>query len=258
MAVRDETWSDEFATRVAIVTGGAQGMGFACAERLARAGAHVAIVDVNRPVAEEAAAALKKHTGRHIAIEANVTEREDVERAIRTVTNELGTPAILVNSAGILYPTRFMDIGDDEWGRVIAVSLTGSFICAQCCLPAMMHGLFGRIVNFSSTAGKSVSTLGGAHYTAAKAGVLGLTRALAKEVAPYGITVNSVCPGLFRTAMTLGLHSESEMEAIAASFPVARMGEPSEVAALVMFLCSSEASYITGASLDINGGDLMI
>ena len=117
---------------------------------------------------------------------------------------------------------------------------------------------WGRIVNFSSTAGKSVSTVGGAHYTAAKAGILGFTRHLASEVARYGITVNAVCPGLVDTEMVRSTISDSRAQAYAAGFPIARLGEPREVAELVAFLASDRAAYITGASLDINGGDLMI
>ena len=117
---------------------------------------------------------------------------------------------------------------------------------------------WGRIVNFSSTAGKNVSTVGGAHYTAAKAGVLGFTRHLAKEVAGYGITVNAVCPGLIDTEMVRAVISPERADAYARGFPVSRLGEPGEVAELVAFLASDRASYITGASLDINGGDLMI
>ena len=117
---------------------------------------------------------------------------------------------------------------------------------------------WGRIVNFSSTAGKNVSTVGGAHYTAAKAGVLGFTRHLAKEAAPCGITVNAVCPGLIDTEMVRATISDEQTSAYAASFPIARLGAPEEVAELVAFLASDRAAYITGASLDINGGDLMI
>jgi 3-oxoacyl-[acyl-carrier protein] reductase len=151
-----------------------------------------------------------------------------------------------------------MDISESDWRAVVDVSLTGSFIASQVCLPGIIDRGFGRIVNFSSTAGKNVSTLGGAHYTAAKAGVLGLTRALANETAKFGITVNAICPGLFDTDMARENCTPERLAAYANSFPVGRLGEPEEVAALVAFLCSSDAAYITGAALDINGGDLMV
>jgi 3-oxoacyl-[acyl-carrier protein] reductase len=122
----------------------------------------------------------------------------------------------------------------------------------------MIEAGWGRIVNFSSTAGKSVSTLGGVHYTAAKAAVLGLTRAIAKEVASSGVCVNAVCPGLIETEMVHETCSDADLADYARSFPIPRLGQPSEVAALVTYLCSDDAAYITGASLDINGGDLMI
>ena len=171
---------------------------------------------------------------------------------------DLGQPTILVNCAGILLPTRFLDISLEEWNEVIAVSMTGSFLFSQACLPGMIDSRFGRIINFSSTAGKSVSTLGGAHYTAAKAGVLGLTRALAKEASEYGITINAVCPGLIETEMVRSQCSQEDLDTYARSFPVGRLGSPEEIADLVYFLSSREAGYITGASIDINGGDLLV
>ena len=191
-------------------------------------------------------------------MEGDVTDRASIEAAFKLATRELGAPSVLVNGAGILFSTAFMDIAEREWRAVLDVSLTGSFIASQICLPGMIDSGFGRIVNFSSTAGKNVSTLGGAHYTAAKAGVLGLTRALANETAKLGITVNAICPGLFDTDMARENCTPEKLAAYAESFPLGRLGEPREVAALVAFLCSSDAAYITGAALDINGGDLMI
>jgi NAD(P)-dependent dehydrogenase (short-subunit alcohol dehydrogenase family) len=177
---------------------------------------------------------------------------------VESVTRSLGPPTILVNAAGILRPTRFLDIPETEWDAVVDVSLKGSFLCSKACLPAMVDQRWGRIVNFSSTAGKNVSTLGGAHYTAAKAGVLGLTRALAAEVAEYGICVNAVCPGLIDTEMTYAYCSPEQLAEYVAATPIRRLGSPDEVAELVAFLCSERAAYITGAALDINGGQLMV
>jgi NAD(P)-dependent dehydrogenase (short-subunit alcohol dehydrogenase family) len=241
-----------------MITGGGRGLGFACAQRLAAAGTDIVIVDRNAEAARCAVAALDGGHDRHRAIEGDVTDRAGIAAAVAVATDELGVPTVLVNGAGILFPTAFMDISESEWRAVVDVSLTGSFIACQACLPGMIERGFGRIVNFSSTAGKNVSTLGGAHYTAAKAGVLGLTRALAKEAAPFGITVNAICPGLFDTDMARENCSPETLAAYAESFPVKRLGDPGEVAALVAFLCSAEAAYITGAALDINGGDLMV
>ena len=141
---------------------------------------------------------------------------------------------------------------------MVAVNLKGTYLCSRAVLPAMRKAGWGRIVNFSSTAGKNISTVGGAHYTAAKAGILGFSRHLAKEEARHGITVNSVCPGLFDTEMVPETISDERARAYADSFPISRLGRPEEVAELIAFLASDRAAYITGASLDINGGDLMI
>ena len=165
---------------------------------------------------------------------------------------------ILANCAGVLRPTSLANIPEEEWDFVVDVNLKGTFLASQAVLPAMTARRWGRIVNISSTAGKSVSTLGGAHYTAAKAGVLGLTRHLSREVARHGITVNAVCPGLIDTEMVRATIAADAVQRYAASFPVARLGQPEEVASLVAFLASDDAAYITGASLDINGGDLTV
>jgi 3-oxoacyl-[acyl-carrier protein] reductase len=145
-----------------------------------------------------------------------------------------------------------------EWRRTLDVNLTAVFLCAKAVVPAMTAQGFGRIVNVSSTAGKSVSTLGGAHYTASKAGVLGLTRAAAKELAPLGITVNAVCPGLIDTEMVRQNVAADRLEAYRRSFPIPRLGTAEEVADLIAFLASDQAGYVTGASFDITGGDLMV
>ena len=256
MALPDTT--AEFAGRAALVTGAGQGMGRAVAARLAAGGASVVVNELNPESAERTAQALVDAGHEALAAPGDVTSSEDV-RAMFSATNErYGGPHILINNAGILYPTPVEDIPLDEWNAVLAVNLTGTFLCSQAAIGPMREAGWGRIVNFSSTAGKNVSTVGGAHYTATKAGVLGFTRHLAKEVAGYGITVNAVCPGLIDTEMVRAVISPERADAYAGSFPVSRLGEPREVAELVAFLASDRASYITGASLDINGGDLMI
>jgi 3-oxoacyl-[acyl-carrier protein] reductase len=233
-------------------------MGLSCALTLARDCAGIAILDLDPDALEAASAQLRGLPVPYSALTADVTGADDVASAVAEVTGSLGAPTILVNAAGILRPTRFLEIDEDEWDAVVDVSLKGSFLCAQACLPAMIRAGWGRIVNFSSTAGKNVSTLGGAHYTAAKAGVLGLTRALAAEVAAHGVCVNAVCPGLIDTDMSRAYTSEEELAAHVAATPISRLGDPKEVAELVAFLCSDRASYITGAALDINGGQLMV
>lgn len=249
---------DELKGRVVLVTGAAQGMGRAVAERLGAAGASVAVSDVRIDPLEQVASGLREGGVDALAIECNVTVRDDVHRMVAAVNDRFGSIGVLINNAGVLRPTKVIDIPEDEWDWVVAVNLKGTFLCSQAVLPAMRTGGWGRIVNFSSTAGKNVSTVGGAHYTSAKAGILGFTRHLAKEEAGHGITVNSVCPGLIDTEMVRGTIDPERADAYAKSFPIQRLGEPEEVAELVAFLASDRAAYITGASLDINGGDLMI
>ena len=244
--------------RVAIVTGAGQGMGRAVARRLAADGTRIVINDVNEEAAARSVEDIRGDGGDAVAVLGDVTSSGDVADIAVAALDRFGRIDILVNNAGVLRPTKVIDIEEDEWDWVVAVNLKGTYLCSRAVLPAMREGGWGRIVNFSSTAGKSTSTVGGAHYTAAKAGVLGFTRHLAREAAGYGITVNAVCPGLIDTEMVRGTIPDDKTKAYAASFPIQRLGEPSEVAELVAFLASDRAAYITGASLDINGGDLTI
>ena len=250
--------SDEFEGKVAIVTGAGQGMGLAVARRLASHGASIVANDIDPAAAEHAAQVLREDGADVIAAPGNVTVQDDVRRTVAAALERFNAVHILVNNAGVLRPTAVIDIEEDEWDFVVSVNLKGTYLCSRAVLPAMREGGWGRIVNFSSTAGKNVSTVGGAHYTAAKAGILGFTRHLAKEEAGYGITVNSVCPGLIDTEMVRTTIDDDRAKAYANSFPIQRLGRPDEVAELVAFLASDRAAYITGASLDINGGDLMI
>jgi 3-oxoacyl-[acyl-carrier protein] reductase len=248
----------EFQKKVALITGAGQGMGKAVAFTLGQQGAQIAVNDINANAAESTASELQKSGIQAIAVTADITKKNDVQRMVQQTVDHYGTLHILINNAGILYPTKVIDIPEDEWDRVINVNLKGTFLCSQTVLPTMQKNNWGRIVNFSSTAGKNISTVGGAHYTAAKAGILGFTRHVAKEVAQYNITVNAVCPGLIDTDMVRNTIDPDRQQAYANSFPISRLGKPEEVADLVAFLCSDKAAYITGASLDINGGDLMI
>ena len=250
--------AEEFSGKIAIVTGAARGMGYAVAKRLAAGGASVVINDINAEAAERAASDLRVLGQAALAMPGDVTSGQDVGRLVARAVGHYGEVHILINNAGILRPTPVIDIQEDEWDLVVNVNLKGTYLCSRAVLPGMQKTGWGRIVNFSSTAGKNISTVGGAHYTAAKAGILGFTRHLAKEVARYGITVNAVCPGLIDTEMVRSTISAERAQAYADSFPIKRLGEPFEVAELVAFLASDRAAYITGASLDINGGDLMI
>jgi NAD(P)-dependent dehydrogenase (short-subunit alcohol dehydrogenase family) len=246
------------ATRVAIVTGGAQGIGRAVANEFARRQLRIVINDINADQVEQAASALRTAGVDAIAAAGSVCDKSCMQRMAANAMQRWGRIDILANCAGVLRPTRVENIPEEEWDFVVDVNLKGTFLASQAVLPAMTEGRWGRIVNISSTAGKSVSTIGGAHYTAAKAGVLGLTRHLSREVARHGITVNAVCPGLIDTEMVRATIAADAVQRYAASFPIARLGQPEEIASLVAFLASDDAAYITGASLDINGGDLTI
>src|SRR5262245_58201663 len=241
--------------RVALVTGAARGLGRAAAERLLAAGARMAL-NVHRP---EQAETLSRDFGDEVLVRAgDIAGAGTVQSLVAEVLDRFGRLDILVNNAAAAYSTRFEQITEEEWRRALDVNLTAAFLCTQAAVPAMKARGYGRVINLSSTAGKSVSTLGGAHYTASKAGLLGLTRAAAKELGRFGITVNAICPGLIDTELTREHATSEDLAAYARSFPIQRLGAAVEVADLICFLASEQAGYITGASLDINGGDLMI
>lgn len=250
--------SAEFEGKVAIVTGAGSGLGRAISLRLARGSAHVVVNDVSSAGAESTVAQIKELGGEAVAVQGDVTRSQDVKRMVDTAVKRYGDVHILVNNAGIIFPTHVFDLEEEEWDRVIEVNLKGTYLCARAVLPAMRKAGWGRIVNMSSKAGRSSSTIGGAHYTASKAAVLGFTRHLAREEAQHGITVNAVCPGLIDTEMVRSTIGIEKALSYAPRFPIARLGQPEEVADLVAFLASERASYITGASADINGGDLMM
>ena len=247
----------KLSNQVAIVTGAAQGMGAATAKCLAQEGAAVIVSDINESKAAVIAEEINNSGGSAIPIKTDVTKEDEVASTVERTINTYGAVSILVNNAGILYPTRIDHVTKAEWDQVLDVNLNGTFLCSKAVLQTMKENGYGRIVNMSSSAGRSVSTLGGIHYTAAKAGVLGLTRAMAKEVAPFGITVNAVCPGLIDTEMVRIECTPERIKGYEESFPISRLGTPEEVAQLILFLVT-DSKYITGASIDINGGDLMM
>ena len=245
----------DFVGRVALVTGASRGLGRAAARRLHERGAAVAVHVRDAARAQSVAAGL----GERAFGVAGDLELEGVPGALVERTLErFGRLDILVNNAALPPTTRFESISADEWRRTFEVNLTAPFLLMRAALPAMKAQGYGRIVNVSSTAGRMVSTLGGAHYTASKTGLLGLTRAAAKELGVHGITVNAVCPGMIDTELTRESASPERLEQLARGFPVPRLGTALEVADLICFAASEAAGYITGAALDINGGDLMM
>ena len=246
---------DDFSGRVAIVTGAVRGLGRAVAERLYGRGASVA-VNVRDP--ERAEAVVASLGDRALAVPGDVAGDGIPEEIVRRTLERFGRVDILVNNAAFARSTRFPDLSVDEWREALEVNLTAPFLLAKAVLPQMREQGYGRIINISSLAGRTVSTLGGAHYTVSKAGLLGLTRAAAKELGKFGITVNAICPGMIDTKLTHENASPELLGRLAASYPVPRLGTALEVADLVCFAASEAAGYLTGTSLDINGGDLMM
>ncbi len=254
---RSPTEVHDFAGRVAIVTGASRGLGRAAVARLRERGASVAVNVRDRARAEAVIASLGG--GEHLlAVPGDISAEGVPEEIVQQTMTHFGRVDVLVNNAAHARSTRFPDLSAAEWREAVEVNLTIPFLFIQAVLPAMKAQHYGRVVNISSTAGRTVSTLGGAHYTASKAGLLGLTRAAAKELGQFGITVNAICPGLIDTELTRETANNDLLERLAAGFPVPRLGTAREVADLICFIASEEAGYMTGTSLDISGGDLMM
>jgi 3-oxoacyl-[acyl-carrier protein] reductase len=243
-------------TGPALVTGAGRGIGFAVAQALAAAGHAVAVNDRDAEVAERAAAALTASGARAVAVAADVADEGDVERMLAETRAALGDPEVLVNNAGFTQHRRLVDLSTDDFDRMIAVHLRGTFLCTRGVLPAMLAREHGVIVNVASQMGQ----IGGTdltHYAAAKAGVIGMTKALAREVSSSGVRVNAVAPGPVDTEL-LQLRSAEWRAAAAARLPLGRIGLPEEVAAAVAFLCSDAAALFVGQTLGPNAGDVML
>ena len=193
-----------------------------------------------------------------MAVPGDVAGNGVPDEIVRRTLERFGRIDILVSNAAVARSTRFPDLTAEEWRETLEVNLTAPFLLTKAVLPTMKAQHYGRIVNIASSAGRMVSTLGGAHYTASKAGLLGLTRASAKELGKFGITVNAICPGMIDTELTHEYASPDLLDRLAAGYPVPRLGTALEVADLICFAASEAAGYITGASFDINGGDLMM
>ncbi len=232
-----------FSGRRAFVTGGAQGIGAAIAARLAADGAEVWVGDLNLPAAEEQAKSIGGH-----AVALDVAD----PTSARTAIEAAGTLDILVNNAGVDSFGYFTDVTPEQWRRILAVNLEGVFACTQAALPGMQQAGYGRIITISSEAGR-MGSKGNAVYAAAKAGVVGFTKSLARENARYGITVNVVSPGPIETPLLRDMEPHA-IEVITKSTLLRRLGTPEEVAAAVAFLASEEAGYITAETLGVSGG----
>ncbi|MEV0392390.1 3-oxoacyl-ACP reductase FabG [Polymorphospora rubra] len=249
---------NRFADRVAIVTGAAQGIGAATARRLAAEGAAVAVVDLDPQRSKVVADELTAAGGRAIGIGCDVTDADAVEAMTQRVVTELGGPHILVNNAGITRDNLLFKMSATEWNTVLNTNLTSMFHCCQAAQKHMVAGRYGRIVNLSSRS--ALGNRGQVNYAAAKAGVQGLTATLAIELGPYDITVNAVAPGYVATAMTaatavrVGASPEDHQRKVAELTPLRRVGQPEEIASVVAFLASDDASYVSGQTLYVNGG----
>jgi NAD(P)-dependent dehydrogenase (short-subunit alcohol dehydrogenase family) len=242
--------------RVAVVTGAASGMGLGIAQHLATAGRRVALLDLDGDAAAAAAAELTRGGAVALAAKVDVTDRGGVDDAMARVRAELGPVEILVTSAGFDEFRPFTEITVEAWEHVIGVNLTGTFHCVQAAIPDMLAAHWGRIVTISSSSAQSGAARM-AHYVASKGGVIGLTKALAVEYAPHGITVNTIPPGFIDTPMARRAEARGDLpsiDAVAARTPVRRAGTPDDIAAACTFLCSDEAGYITGQALNVNGG----
>jgi len=248
-----------FDGRVAVVTGAARGIGFATAQRFADEGARVAVLDLDEGQAADAAGRLGDG---HLGVACNVGDSASVEAAVTRVVDGLGGLHILVNNAGVTRDNLLFKMTDDDWDTVMTVHLRGAFLMSRAAQKVFVAQKFGKIVNLSSVS--ALGNRGQANYAAAKMGIQGFTRTLGIELGPYGVNVNAIAPGFIATDMTdataarVGMSVEDFRNAAAASNPVRRVGYPEDIAAVAAFLCSDEASYVTGQVLYVDGGATLV
>jgi 2-hydroxycyclohexanecarboxyl-CoA dehydrogenase len=242
-------------SRVAVVTGGASGMGRAVCHALADQGCRVGVLDIDAGAADQVARAITSAGGAACAAAVDVSDRRAVEGALDAVRSAFGPVGIMVTSAGIEGFEDFLDISTESWERMLAVNLTGTFHCVQAVVPDMVDAGWGRIVTISSSSAQS-GTRRMSHYVASKGGVIAFTKALALDLAPEGITVNTIPPGVIDTPMMRRPIESGAMDvdAVIARAPLGRLGTPEDIAVACAFLCSEEAGYITGQQINVNGG----
>ena len=247
----------DLTNKVALVTGARQGMGKSHAIALAKQGAKVAVTDINQEECQLVADEIKSAGGEAAAFKMDVSSKAEVEAVFDAVIKQFGRLDILVNNAGIYAPKTALEMTEEDWDKTISINLKGEFLCAQRAAKEMAKNKWGRIINIASIAsgGVGVGISGGAHYTASKGGIIGMTETLADEWALLGITVNAIGPGAIDTPMvSTSQIPEEAMKAMLAGVPMKRIGKSEEVSAAVIFLASDEASYVTGSTLYVDGG----
>jgi 3-oxoacyl-[acyl-carrier protein] reductase len=248
--------------RVALVTGGAQGIGAAVAKRLAAGGAAVGVLDLQQEAAQAVADEITKDGGKAIGVGADVSKRDQVEAAVEQVASEFGGLHILVNNAGVIRDNLLFKMTDDDWTLVMDVHLRGAFLCSQAAQKYMGQANYGRIISMSSTS--ATGNRGQANYSTAKMGLQGFTKTLAIELGPRGITANAIAPGFIETAMTkataerVGTTIDAMREGVAATVPVRRGGLPDDIANAVAFFAAEESGYVTGQVLYVDGGSELL
>ena len=248
--------------RVALVTGGAQGIGAGVAKRLAAGGAAVGVLDLQQEAAQAVADEITAAGGRAIGLGADVSKRDQVEAAVAQVATEFGGLHILVNNAGVIRDNLLFKMSDDDWTMVMEVHLRGAFLCSQAAQAHMVQAKYGRIISMSSTS--ATGNRGQANYSTAKMGLQGFTKTLAIELGPKGITANAIAPGFIETAMTkataerIGTTIDAMREGVEATVPVRRGGLPDDIANAVAFFAAEESGYVTGQVLYVDGGSELL